>query len=93
MEWQTIDTAPKNPQGECSGPFVLIWNEYNHSIHLARWTYEGEAEGWTPKTPLVGMISFPKHHITHWMQRPVNPPKESLQQRCVEADDDLTKPT
>jgi hypothetical protein len=69
MEWQPIETAPLNPEGEASGPWVLIWDEYSHTILQARFSYDGEDRGWTAKNHDTNEKSRP----THWMALPDAP--------------------
>lgn len=69
--WQDIATAPKNPSGEMSGPFILVFCGYDGVVRQARWTVVG---------PLPGMawagfdgISIYDKKPTHWMPLPAPP--------------------
>jgi hypothetical protein len=80
MDWQPIETAPRNPAGEVSGPPILLWNEYNRKIYHGFWTTcisnERLTTGWAiwSSVDVKHPIDFQKR-ITHWMPPP-EPPAE-----------------
>lgn len=70
-EWQLIDTAPKNPEGQDVGPYILVWNDFDHGIYEVRWSYRGRDDGWTPRAKLKDVLI--RSNITHWMPKHERP--------------------
>ena len=74
MEWNGIDSAPKNPEGEFFGPWIIVWCEYDHGEYEVRWQYDNIGRGfWKGK----GASDFSGYsdikHITHWKHKSENP--------------------
>jgi len=79
MEWQPIETAPKEQTGECgaTGPYVLLANEHGVWVGAHQPRY---ISGFKPENPWTSMMlnsrHMPRHARlvpTHWMPLP-NPP-------------------
>ena len=73
MEWQPIETAPKNDAGECYGPAILIWNDAAQLPFACFW---GASEGNWIDAEGTNMVPHRINDITHWMPLP-EPPKET----------------
>lgn len=72
-EWQPIETAPKNPEGEGIGPEILIWYEHSHTIYHAKWFIENGCGSWHRKETSIGQAPLMQHEVTHWMPSPQPP--------------------
>lgn len=77
MEWQNIETAPKNPEGKVSGPRVLVWDKRSLKIVHAFWTtaYLNNqlTTGWAAWSGSGAEYPLLTHHITHWIPLPELP--------------------
>ena len=81
-DWRPIVTAPKNPEGERSGPKVLLWDKYYGRAVTAIWTTEKDFSGrvitgwWEVGVGGRGHLFLGS--ITHWA--PFTPPAEGGEQ-------------
>lgn len=78
IDWQPIETAPKNPEGERSGPKVLLWDKYYGHAVTAIWTTDKDfrgcvRSGWWEAGP-SGRGYLHSVQLTHWA--PLTPPAE-----------------
>lgn len=73
--WKRIETAPKNPEGEGYGPWILIWYGHSPAIYQARWQFSNGSGGWVPIKEEFNKLPA-QHKITHWQHIP-KPPKET----------------
>ncbi len=76
MNWNIIDTAPKNEAGEFIGPTILIFNQAD----LLPWpAYWGPSEGclvegaWIIADDAASVRLFNTPDVTHWMPLPTPP--------------------
>jgi len=78
IDWQPIETAPKNPNGARSGPKVLLWDKYHGRAVTAYWTTEKDFRGFVItgwwEAGLSGRGHLSLVQITHWA--PLTPPTE-----------------
>ena len=76
IDWQPIETAPKNPEGERSGPMVLVWDSYHHCVWTASWTTDTDhgtvSTGWWVLAGRKQLLN--EKVVTHWA--PLTPPAE-----------------
>ena len=75
IDWNPIETAPKNPEGKRSGPKVLLWDKYYGRAVTAIWTTEKDFRGvvitgWWE----IGRECLSPGVITHWA--PLTPPQK-----------------
>lgn len=74
-EWQPISEEHLNSRGKPVGEWMLVWDEYSHTIHHARFSFLGRDSGWTAKASKNGQ--FPEIvKPTHVMPLP-SPPEAS----------------
>ena len=75
IDWNPIETAPKNPEGERSGPVVLVWDKYHGCAWTARWTTDTDhgvvRTGWWVLA--VGKRLLREQFITHWANLTIPP--------------------
>jgi hypothetical protein len=78
MNWQPIETAPKNPEGKFWGPTILVFCSADNFPWPAYWgqcNKTGDAtEGTWFCADGVGDDEFDSRDVTHWMPLP-NPPE------------------
>ena len=68
-EWLPIETAPKNPEGEPIGPWILVCTA-DRKIWVAHWGFNNERRGgWRRQA------GFEINKVTYWMTLP-EPPAE-----------------
>jgi len=82
-EWQDISTAPKNPEGEGVGPWILIFSEWDHGVYTARWECRAEVRGWKVMGRGAGPWTSPEN-IRHWMPMPLSPFQQRKASKPVE---------
>ena len=76
MEWQPIETAPKNPAGEMLGPTILIYYDADGLPWPAYWgpCIGALSEGsWILADPDASPSAFRTEDVTHWMPLPPAP--------------------
>ena len=77
MNWQPIETAPKNKAGEFWGPTILVWCDADNLPWPAYWaqaqkTGDSDQGTWFLADG-VGDCEFRRSDITHWMPLPPKP--------------------
>ena len=73
MEWQPIETAPKNPAGEFVGPWILGFSEFDGGIYEIRWQPDNNGKGQWKGRGANDFRGSEVSRITHWMERPSRP--------------------
>ena len=70
INWQPIETAPKNAAGARSGPMVLVWDTYHGCAWTAKWTTDLDGDvirtGWWTIAPRRQLLLLTSESITHW---------------------------
>jgi hypothetical protein len=68
MEWQTIETAPKDETSVLL--FVRALSGHARYICIGCWINDDEGKGAWDSDPCV---RWPNHDVTHWMPLPTPP--------------------
>ena len=83
MEWQPIETAPRNPEGKFYGPVILVWNSADNMPWPASWqqaikTDDATEGAWFVCDDASADPEIASKYVTHWMPLPA-PPKAGEQ--------------
>jgi len=74
MDWQPIETAPKNPAGQFTGPIILVWCTADEMVWPAYWGQRDDTTGcWQIFDGSGPGDQIMPQDASHWMPLPKPP--------------------